>query len=59
MANKALAKRQKLMIRSEPARRPVKGRAPGTGVAARPNGGVAGERAETVQQRLLKKLMGE
>lgn len=62
MANKALAKRQKLTIRVEPSQKPLKPRNP-IALAARQR--VAGAHEKTtsaqrqLQKRLLKKVLGE
>lgn len=62
MANKALAKRQKLTIRVEPSQRPLKPRNP-LALAAKQR--VAGSHRKTnaaqrlLQQQLLKKALGE
>jgi hypothetical protein len=59
MANKALAKRQKLMIRTEPAQRPLKGRnavAPNSKQSVNATSSSTG--AQSLQQKLLKKLIG-
>lgn len=62
MANKALAKRQKLTIRVEPSQRALKPRNP-LALAAKQR--VAGSHRKTnaaqrqLQQRLLKKVIGE
>ncbi len=62
MANKALAKRQKLTIRVEPSQRALKPRNP---IVLPARQRVAGEHRKSVsgqrqlQQQLLKKLQGE
>jgi hypothetical protein len=59
MANKALAKRQKLMIRSDPAQRPLKGKgASAPNPKQRINEASSPAGIPTVQQKLLKKLIG-
>jgi hypothetical protein len=59
MANKALSKRQKLMIRTDPLQRAVKAR---DAVPPTPKKGVTTKESQTgipsVQQKLLKKLLG-
>lgn len=62
MANKALAKRQKLTIRVEPSQRALKPRNP---IALAAKQRVAGEHRKSasgqqqLQQRLLKKVLGK
>lgn len=62
MANKALAKRQKLTIRVEPSQRPLKPRNP---IALAAKQRVAGSHRKTssaqrqLHQQLLKKALGE
>lgn len=59
MANKALAKRQKLMIRTEPAQRPLKARnATVLNAKQRVSETSSSTGVPTVQQKLLKKLIG-
>ncbi|GAB3540821.1 hypothetical protein GCM10027343_10480 [Noviherbaspirillum agri] len=62
MANKALAKRQKMTIRVEPSQKPLKARNPIALAAKQRAAGSHRKTASTerqLQERLLKKVLGE